>query len=132
MARYHGSVGVVYGSTTGAGTAGLMGKLSAWTLDMSTDKADVTAFGDPNKVYVTGLRDIKGTVSGFWDDTTDALFDGAESADGVKLYLYPAGTAPTVYFYGPAWLDGSINVPASGPVTISGSFVASGAWGRKP
>jgi len=106
--------------------------LSAWTLDMATDKADVTAFGDPNKVYVQGLRDIKGTISGWWDSADDSLFDAAESADGMKLYLYPASTAATIYFYGPAFIDASISVPASGPASVSGNFVASGAWSRKP
>lgn len=132
MARYHGQKGVVYASPTGTGVAVLVASLSNWTLDMATDKAEVTSFGDANKTYVQGLRDIKGTVSGFWEDNQDALFDASESPDGVKLYLYPASTAPTVYFYGPAWLDASIAVPVSGPVTVSGNFVANGSWGRKP
>jgi hypothetical protein len=99
---------------------------------MATDKVDVTAFGDANKTYVQGLRDVKGTLSGFWEDTQDQLFDASESTGGVSLYLYPANTAPTVYFYGPAWLDASIDVGVSGAVTVSGSFVANGSWGRKP
>ena len=132
MARYHGNKGVVYSSITGSGTATSVASLSKWSLNMATDKVDVTAFGDLNKTYVQGLRDVKGTLSGFWEDSQDVLFDGSESTDGVKLYLYPASTAPTVYFYGPAWLDASIDVGVSGAVTLSGSFVANGAWGRKP
>lgn len=132
MSRYHGSKGVIYGSTTGAGTAARIASLSKWSLDMSTDKVDVTAFGDANKTYVQGLRDIKGTISGFWDSSDDALFDGSESPDGVKLYLYPSSDNAAAYFYGPAWLDASIDVGASGAVTIKGDFVAAGAWGRKP
>lgn len=132
MARYHGQRGVVYMSTTGAGAATTQASLSAWTLDLSTDKAEVTAFGDANKTYVQGLKDIKGTLTGFLDDTALSLFTGADSADGIRMYLYPASTAPTVYWYGPAWLDASVNTPVSGPVTISGNFVANGSWGRKP
>jgi len=132
MARYHGNKGAVYSSITGTGTATAVASLSKWSLNMATDKVDVTAFGDLNKTYVQGLRDVKGTLSGFWEDSHDVLFDGSESTDGVKLYLYPASTAPTVYFYGPAWLDASIDVGVSGAVTLSGSFVANGAWGRKP
>lgn len=132
MPRYSGSKGVIYGSATGAGTASAMVSLSNWTLDMATDKYENTSFGDANKTYVQGLRDIKGTVSGFWDTANDSLFDGAESADGVKLYLYPSSNAPTFYFYGPAWLDASIAVPVSGNITVSGNFVANGAWGRMP
>jgi hypothetical protein len=99
---------------------------------MATDKVEVTAFGDTNKVYVQGLRDIKGTISGFWDSADDSLFDASESADGMKLYLYPASTAPTIYFYGPAFLDASIAVSVTGAVTVTGNFAANGAWSRKP
>lgn len=132
MARYHGKSAVIYMSTTGAGTATTTVSLSGWTLDLSTDKSEVTSFGDPNKTYVQGLKDVKGTVSGFLDDTGLSLFTAADSADGTKLYLYPSSNSPTVYWYGPAWLDASIAVPVSGPNTLSGNFVASGAWGRKP
>jgi hypothetical protein len=48
------------------------------------------------------------------------------------LYLYTSTNAPTVYWYGPAWLDASIAVPVSGPATLSGNFVANGSWSRKP
>jgi hypothetical protein len=99
---------------------------------MATDKSEVTAFGDANKTYVQGLKDVKGTLTGFFDDTNTNIFTGADSADGVKLYLYPSSNAPTVYWYGPAWLDASVSTPVSGPVTISGNFVANGAWAKKP
>jgi hypothetical protein len=132
MARYHGKSGVVYMSTTGAGAATSTVALSGWTLDLSTDKVEVTAFGDPNKTYVQGLKDVKGTVTGFLDDTGLSLFTAADSADGCRLYLYPASSAPTMYWYGPAWLDASIAVPVGGANTLSGNFVSNGAWGRKP
>lgn len=132
MARYSGSKGRIYGSVVGTGTAVPFISLSKWSLDMATDKYENTSFGDANKTYVQGLRDIKGSISGFWDSADDSLFDAAESADGMKMYLYPSTDAATVYFYGPAWLDASIDVPVSGNITISGNFVANGAWSRKP
>jgi len=132
MARYHGKSGVVYLSTTGAGVAGATTSLSGWTLDLSTDKVEVTAFGDLNKTYVQGLKDIKGTFQGFLDDTGLSLFTGADSTDGVRMYLYPSSASPTVYWYGPAWLDASIAVPVGGANTVTGNFVANGSWGRKP
>jgi len=132
MARYHGKSGVVYLSTTGSGAATTTTSLSGWTLDLSTDKVEVTALGDANKTYVQGLKDVKGTLSGFLDDAGLSLFTGADSTDGVKMYLYPSSASPTVYWYGPAWLDASVAVPVSGANTLSGNFVANGAWGRKP
>jgi hypothetical protein len=119
-------------STTGAGAAVPTVSLSAWTLDLSTDKSEVTSLGDANKTYVQGLKDIKGTITGFLDDAGLALFTSADSTDGAKLYLYPSSAAPTVYWYGPSWLDASISVTVNGPASLSANFVAQGSWGRKP
>ena len=130
MALYHGKKGVVYISTTGGATAVAAVSLSSWSLDSATDRVEVTSFGDTNKTYVQGLPDLTGELSGFWNDTSDQLYDASRSADGVKLYLYPSSDATTKYFYGPAWVDFSIEVPVDGAATISGSFAANGSWGQ--
>lgn len=132
MARAHGKSGAVYVSPNGTGVAVSVGSLSKWSLDRSTDKVPVTSFGDLNKTYVQGLPDLKGQLSGFWDSATDPLYTAGISTDGTKLYLYPSSNTPTVYDYGPAWLDTSIDVDVNGAVTISGNFVAAGSWGHKP
>lgn len=99
---------------------------------MSTDKVETTSFQDPNKTYVQGLKNVAGTLTGFLDDAGLSLFTAADSTDGCRIYLYASSAAPTVYWYGPAWLDASCAVPVNGAATISGNFVANGAWGRKP
>jgi hypothetical protein len=130
MARYHGKKGVLYISTSASGTASAAIGLSTWSLNMATDKVDVSAFGDTNKTYVQGLKDLQGAVSGFWDDTETKVFGAADSADGCKLYLYPSSDAPTKYWYGTAWLDASIDTGVSAAVAISGTFVAASSWSR--
>lgn len=130
MARYHGKKGTIYISTSGSGTAVAAVALNSFTLNMPTDKVEVTAFGDTNKQYVQGLPDISGDLSGFWDDTSDALYDASRSSDGVKLYLYPSSDAPTKYWYGPAWVDFSLSTGSAASVDVSASFVANGAWGQ--
>lgn len=132
MAKYHGKGGVVYMSTSGSGAAVNVASLTEWTLNMNTDKVEVTSFGDLNKTYVQGLKDVQGTISGFWEDSQDALFDAADSTDGVKVYLYPSRDAATIYFYGPAWVDASISVGVSGAIGLSANFSANGSWGRRP
>lgn len=132
MARYHGKSGVVYMSSSGSGTATQVASLSAWELNMETDYVEVSAFGDTNKTYVQGLKDLAGSLSGFWEDSQDVLFDAAESADGVKMYLYPSSNAPTVYFYGPAWVNASISTGIAQAVTVAAQFRANGNWSRKP
>jgi hypothetical protein len=103
--------------------------MSEWTVSRATDNVDVTSFGDANMTYVQGLPDISGTLSLFWDDTVSSPFAAADSADGCKLYLYPTTNVLTKYHYGPAWLDMSMSVSATGAVSMSGSFVAAGSWG---
>jgi hypothetical protein len=117
-------------STTGGGTAVSVVNMKAWSLSMPTDKIEVTEFGDANKKYVQGLPDVSGDLSGWWDDTSDALYDASRSTDGVKMYLYPSSDAASKYWYGPAWVDFSIDVDVSGAIEVSASFVANGAWGQ--
>lgn len=128
MARYHGKRGVIYMSTTGSGTASSVISLNAWTLNMATDKVEVTSFLDTNKTYVQGLRDISGTFAGFYDDTEAKLFTGAASTDGVKLYLYPSADMSSKYAAGPAWVDMTLDTGVAQAVTVSANFAANGSW----
>jgi hypothetical protein len=129
MARYAGRKGLVYVSTTGSGTAIALASLSSWSINRSTDKLDVTSFLDLNKTYVQGLPDLKGSFSGFWDDTESRIFTAAASSDAIKMYLYPSQDALTKYAYGLAWLDASMDCSVNEAVKISGDFVAGGSWG---
>jgi hypothetical protein len=105
--------------------------LNKWTLNAATDKADVTCFGDTNKQYVVGLKDIKGSLAGCFDDAEDALFVAADADVPVDLELAPVDSlATTLNWKGPAYVDASIDVPANGAITISGDFVAAGDWVR--
>jgi len=120
-ARYHGSKGIV--RMNGAVVA-----MATWDLDKSTDKVDVTSFGDLNKVSVQGLPAVKGTISGFWDSGDTTMLAASESATGTTLVLYPSSLAAGVYHYGPAWLDYKMSVDVNGAVKINGSFEANGSW----
>jgi len=131
MAVYAGRKGAVYISTSGSGNASLQLQLTQWSIDRSTDRFEVTSFGDVNKTYVQGLPDVSGSLSGFWNDTDEKLFEAATSADGCKMYLYPSLDAPSKYWYGPAWLDASMEVDVNGVVRVTGRFAANGPWGRK-
>lgn len=131
MAKYSGRKGAVYLSTSGSGTATAVIGLTNWSLDRGTDRQESTSFGDVNKTYLQGLPDISGTFEGFWDDTEAKIFGAADSADGSKLYLYPSLDAPSKYWYGPAWIDASMETDVNDIVKISGSFSANGPWGNR-
>jgi hypothetical protein len=130
--KYHGQGGRIYMSTSASGTAVVMVSLSSWSLDLGTDTVEVTAFEDTNKVFVQGKKELSGEFSGFWDSSDDSLFDGADSTDGVKMYIYPSKDAPTIYHYGTAWINASLEGSVVDAVKVSGSFKAAGAWGRRP
>ena len=124
--RYHGKTGKVSMGTPAVPIV----SLNKWSLNAATDKVDVTAFGDVNKVYVQGLPDLKGNVAGWFDDQEDALFVAADATAPVDLELMPVAGIATIKWAGPAWLDASIDVPANGAISVSGDFVAAGAWTR--
>ena len=127
--RHHGKSGKVLMDTTGSGVPVAVGSLDAWDLDMSTDKAPVTSFGDKNQRSVIGLPAYKGTFAGNWDDAVSTPWVGRKSDYGVIMYLYPdVEASPTKFAWGPAWVDMKISTSAGGPVKISGTFEANGDW----
>jgi hypothetical protein len=130
--RYHGKRGVVYASTSGSAAAVAIASLNSWQIQFPRDQDDVTSFMDLNKSRVYGLGDVRGRISGFWDSADESLFTGADSTDGVKLYLYPTRDAITKYWYGPAFLQiDSLETDVARAVRFSATFDAAGDWGRK-
>lgn len=132
MARVAGRNGALYAAITSGGTAEPIAYLTQWTLDQSTDRTDVTSFGDTTKTYVSGLPDAQGTYSGWYDTATAQLYTAASDGIARKFYLYPdrsAGSAGT-YWFGSAFFDFSIDTSVDGAVSISGSFAAATATAK--
>ena len=132
MARVHGRSGRLYiGLASDTATAEPMAYVSKMTLNQETDDVDVTAFGDVNKVYVSGLPDTSGTFSGFWDDATAQTYTAATDGLARRFYWYPktpVNTGP--YWFGTALFDFSVDTGVGDAVTISGSFKAASAVNR--
>ena len=127
MARIHGRAGRLYAGIASAGTAEPITFLNSWSFDASTDDVDVTAFGDTNKTYVSGLPDFKGSFAGFYDNASAQLYTAAIDGVARKTYLYPS-TSDAIYWFGTASFDVSIETGVSDAVKISGSFVATSAF----
>lgn len=106
--------------------------LNKWKLSTKTDKVNVTCFQDQNKVYVPGMKDLSGTVSGFWNSTGVILFDAADATDPGLLELTPNTNEPTFLWSGLAYLDADIDCSVEGAPAVSGSFMAAGSWTREP
>src|SRR5262245_12477703 len=107
--------------------------ISAFTLNMTTERVVVTAFGDTNVRRVAGLPDFTGTLSGWWNSlTSPTLFDVFLGSLPAHLKLIPNRDEATFFFDGMANLDGSIDCPATGGVSISSNFDAAENWRSTP
>lgn len=124
MARIHGRNGRVYMNLTSGGTAEPIAFLNSWSMNFTTAKEDVTAFGDSNMVYVAGLPDASGDFSGFYDDATVQTYTAAVDGIARKFYLYPSTLTSGQYFWGTVLPDFSVNASATGAVEISASWNA--------
>lgn len=132
MARVAGRQGHLYVQQNASEAAPLV-FINKWSMNATTDKYEVTSFGDTTKTYVTSLPDLQGSFSGFYDDTATTgstyLFSMAQAGLSRKVYLYP--TTPSSsgpYFYGTAFLDFSVDTDLNGATTISGNFSAATSW----
>jgi hypothetical protein len=110
---------------TSAAAASPMAFQASWSINMVTDKQDVTAFGDGNKVYVAGLPDSSGDFSGFMDDATSQTYIAATDGLARNFYLYPdAINDPSVYWFGTVLPDASFDGAIGGAVNFKASWNA--------
>jgi len=130
MAILSGRYGTVKYDPAGI-TPVLLISLNGWKLSLKTDYEDVSCFGDTNKVYVPGLRDISGSLTGFWNSANVVIPTATAATTPGKLELAPNSTEPTFKFSGLAYLDAEIDCSMSAP-KIASSFRAAGPWVEAP
>jgi hypothetical protein len=131
MAIKSGRNGDVQWDPTGGATGVTIISLNNWKLSLKTDKIDVTCFGDQNKVYVPGMKDISGSVAGFWNSSELALFEATDATSPGMLTLIPDTTdaaAATMHFKGLAYLDADIDTDVNGAPAVTGTILAAGPW----
>jgi hypothetical protein len=100
-----------------------------WTLNLNRDYVDATVFGDTNKTYLVGLKDIQGQWTGLLDVSGDLLVNASDE-DTVQIYLYADDRVghEVLVARGPGLFDASITASISDAIKASGNFRASGAW----
>ena len=125
--KLHGKNGALYvGGPKGTGTK--VAVKSQWDLNLARDYVEVTTFGDTNKEYLAGLKDISGTFNGLLDVSGDLMVNNT-AIDDVNLYLYADdGASAVLIASGPALIDSSITAANTDAVRVSGNFRASGEW----
>jgi hypothetical protein len=126
--KLHGKNGAIYIAVEGGAKAKVTTK-TEWALNLNRDYVDATVFGDTNKTYLVGLRDLQGTYSGILDVRGDSMVNAA-SSDTMYLYLYADDRVgfEALVGYGPALIDASITASNTDAVKVTGNFRASGAW----
>lgn len=133
--RLHGKNGRIQMDPLGGAAVVTLGDMNSWTLDMSTDRVLVTAFGDTNKRRVSGLPDFSGAMAGFWNavaSSSPLYFEAVLAGTPVTLRLIPNINDATVYFEGLANVDGGVNVSSDGAITTAGKWDAAGNWAIQP
>lgn len=125
MARIAGRRGRVYlGIASEAAVATPLPFTATWNISFSTDKLDVTAMGDDNKVKVADLSDATGSFNGFFDDSSAQTYTAATDGLPRKFYLYPDLNTPGVYFFGTILPDISLDGGVGTSVNFSSSWEA--------
>jgi hypothetical protein len=125
VARRAGRNARVFMSLASGGTAEPIAFVKSNSLSAATDKFEVTAFGDGNKIYVAGLPDSSGSFDFWYDDATTQTYTAAVDGIARKFYFYPDFVnSPTVYWYGTWLVDFSITATVDGAIDGSASWNA--------
>lgn len=125
MGRIHGRNGRIYmGLASSAATAEPLPFFAAWSISYATDKVEVTAMGDANKIYVSGLPDASGDFTGFYDDSTVQTYTAATDGQARKMYLYPNTLTVAQYFFGTILPDFKSDGGVAAAVTAAASWNA--------
>jgi hypothetical protein len=101
--------------------------IDGWTLSLKTDYEEVSCFGDSNKVYIPGLRDLSGTIKGFWNSASPILVQASNQSTPGYLELAPNSTESSFVFGGLAYMDANVDCSLLAP-KVSGTFKAAGPW----
>jgi hypothetical protein len=101
--------------------------VNAWTGEFTTNYEDVTCFGDTTKVYLPGMPDAGGDLSGFFNSAELALFKAALATTPGTLRLTPNVNESAIFFQGKAWMSASIDCSLDAP-KVKGTWKAAGSW----
>jgi len=124
VGRIAGRNAVIYlGATTSAAASPITFQ-NTWSMNFTSDKIDVTAFGETTKTYVAGIADAQGEFAGFYDDSTPQTYTAAIDGLSRRFYLYPSSLNTAQYFFGTVFADMSINAAVAGATEVSASWNA--------
>ena len=126
--KLHGKNGAIYLHGP-KGTGVKVTTKTEYTLNLNRDYVDATVFGDTNKTYLVGLKDVSGTFAGLLDVSGDYQVNAADS-DSVNIYLYAddRNSLEILLAHGPGLIDAAITASNTDAIKTTGNFRAAGAW----
>lgn len=124
MASYHGKNGLIY--ISGVEFAGA----NTWSLNISTESAEVPRLGQTFKERVAGQNDCSGNVTGWDQGTADPVADAALARLPVALLLYPDRATLTRYFSGNVIFGMSSGGGTGAAVSEDGDFAGAGTLSK--
>lgn len=125
MTRRSAANAGIYVATTNGGEATPLTFQNKWSINMETEKIDVTAFQDSTRAYVSGVADAQGDFSGWYDDATAQTLTAALDRLARKFYLYPdTVNKPAQYFFGTIFVDFSAEGEVQGAIQVAAKWVA--------
>lgn len=127
--KLHGKNGAIYlYGKKGSGGVKVTTK-TEWTLSLGRDYVDATVFGETNKTYLVGLKDISGTFAGLLDVSGDYQVNAA-SSDAIDIYLYAddRSSFEVLVACGPGLVDASLTASNTDAIKTTGNFRAAGSW----
>ena len=127
--KLHAKNAAIYldGPKGGGGTK--VATKSSITLNLGRDYVEATTFGDTNKTYLTGLRDLQGQWEGLMDVSGDLLVNASDE-DTKLIYIYADDRTgfEILLAHGPGLFDATITLSNADAVKANGNFRASGNW----
>lgn len=133
MAIRKGYDGAVFVGTTAASSE--MAHMNSWTLNFTGDALEATDFGDDDRVFLPGMRNVTIDFAGYYESTQAAqeyLVDymkGSATNTAVTVYCYYKRTTARLGFRGSGpitalTIGGAVDglVPFSGSVQVSGGM----------
>lgn len=101
--------------------------INGWTLSEETEMEDVTCFQDTNRVYVPGMKDLKGDLSGFFNAADLTLWKAADAGSPGTLRFRTNTQEPGATWQGLAYLNASVDASLSAP-KVTGTWAAAASW----
>lgn len=117
----HGLNGLIYISGS------VISEANAWSVNITQQSSETTAFGDSWVDRVVGVKDWSGSIGAWGEMDSKVITNAATAGRAVAILIYPDRNTLTAYYSGNAIFGMNSDGNTSGPHNRNGDFVGSGA-----